>query len=205
MKKVSSQTPTCSGTPSYFTGKCLAKCPDGWKDDYFSWMRDICIKPDCPTTHQECAGFICIPKYDDANMKSCPSAILDIASSNKGDFKNIGTQGMKLGKETVKTAEEVKAGKEAIDDLITLIKSGESILTGGAAGALYGIFKAGYAIYNLFQNGKKLYAAVDVMFHGGLGLKQCDDLKADVEKYNAELTAKYGDKGANDFSPYYDL
>ena len=62
-------------------------------------------------------------------------------------------------------------------DLIELLKAGDSILSGGVAAKLRGIYKAGSAVYNLFQNGKKLKAATKAMIDGGLGIMQCDALK----------------------------
>lgn len=66
-------------------------------------------------------------------------------------------------------------GQEAIQDVITLLKSGEKILEGGIIGKIMGIFEGAKALFNLINNIGKLKAAVQAMLSGGLGVYQCDE------------------------------
>ena len=49
------------------------------------------MRPQCPESHDECAGFLCIPKRDDANAGNCPKAIIDIIQGKGNeDIKKVG-------------------------------------------------------------------------------------------------------------------
>ena len=73
---------------------------------------------------------------------------------------------------------------QAVEDLIELLEAGQSIFSTNVLAQIKAFYKAGTKIYALFQNGRKLHGAVKMMIEGGLGLRQCDDLKKDIDKWN---------------------